>query len=293
MPGLFEQFPHTNLHELNLDWLIDMLNQFKEELENNAVLSVNGETGHVTLYESENVILPALPEGVDQWRLIRRMNGQNIGILFYNGNVWLQRGNTNLRLLTREDLPETGVLSWNGLTGIVNVTGQNIPVDNSADADSIEQAITNEQTERVNADNAILNTLNNKVFFQSNANVHTWWPATVNISDPANSCIVTRFGRMVLINFQCTLKENLANNNNCILTLPVQYERLTLSRGFVNVTGQTSNDNGIAGYCGFDTWTQDGTLIHGVYIADISAFSNKTVNGQIVFFLKNEPNGEL
>lgn len=160
MPGLFEQFPHTNLHELNLDWIIDLLNQFKEELEDSAVLSVNGQTGHVTLYESENVILPALPEGVNQWRLVRMMNGQYAGILFYNGNVYLQRGNSTMRLLTLEDIPTSaGVVAWNGRTGIVNVTGMDIPVDDAADADSIEQAITNEHTERVNADNALQNSI--------------------------------------------------------------------------------------------------------------------------------------
>lgn len=158
MPGLFEQFPHTNLHELNLDWLIDMINQFKEELEDSAVLSVNGQTGHVTLYESENVILPALPEGVDQWRLVRLVNGQYVGILFYNGNAYIQRGNSTMRLLTQEDIPSSsGVVSWNGLTGVVNVTGADIPVDDTADADSIDQAITTEHTERVNAYNELSN----------------------------------------------------------------------------------------------------------------------------------------
>ena len=160
MPGLFEQFPHTNLHELNLDWIIDLLNQFKEELENSAVLSVNGQTGHVTLYESENVILPALPEGVDQWRLVRLVNGQYAGILFYNGNAYIQRGNETMRLLTLADIPSSsGVVSWNGLTGVVNVTGEDIPVDDTADADSIYQAITDEHTERVNADNALQNSI--------------------------------------------------------------------------------------------------------------------------------------
>lgn len=158
MPGLFEQFPHTNLHEINLDWIIDMINQFKKELEDSAVLSVNGQTGHVTLYESENVILPALPEGVDQWRLVRMMNGQNIGILFYNGNVWLQRGNTNMRLLTRDDIPETGVLSWNGMTGAVTANGENI-IRSVDDPVSIDQALTTETTERTNQDNAIRNQL--------------------------------------------------------------------------------------------------------------------------------------
>lgn len=160
MPGLFEQFPHTNLHELNLDWMIDLLNQFKKELETNAVLSVNGQTGHVTLYESENVILPALPSGIDQWRLVRLMDGQYVGILFYNNHAYIQRGNSSMRLLTQEDIPTSaGVVAWNGRTGIVNVTGMDIPVDDTADSDSIEQAITNEHTERVNVDNALQNAI--------------------------------------------------------------------------------------------------------------------------------------
>lgn len=174
MPGLFEQFPHTNLHELNLDWLINMINQFKEELENSAVLSVNGQTGHVTLYESENVILPALPSGVDQWRLVRLMDGQYVGILFYNGHAYIQRGNETMRLLTLEDIPtSSGVVSWNGLTGVVNVTGQDIPIDDAADADSIEQAIKNEHTERVNADNALQNSISdtNQAISTLNSNI--------------------------------------------------------------------------------------------------------------------------
>ena len=52
--GLFEQFPYQNLHELNLDWLIQKI---KEEGAH-AVLSVNGETGDVVLYKSENIVFP-------------------------------------------------------------------------------------------------------------------------------------------------------------------------------------------------------------------------------------------
>lgn len=157
MPGLFEQFPHTNLHELNLDWIIDLLNQFKQELEDRAVISVNGMTGEVVLYESENVILPALPSGVDQWRLVRLVNGQYVGVLFYNGHAYLQRGNETMRLLTQEDIPTSaGVVSWNGMTGVVEVTGSNIN-RSTTNPISIDQAITNEHVERVNADNVLQN----------------------------------------------------------------------------------------------------------------------------------------
>ena len=43
--GMFEQFPYSNFHELNLDWIINKLN----ELGQNAVLSVNGQTGDVVV----------------------------------------------------------------------------------------------------------------------------------------------------------------------------------------------------------------------------------------------------
>lgn len=155
MPGLFEQFPHTNLHELNLDWMIDLLNTFKDELENRAVLSVNGMTGEVTLYESENVVLPPLTD-VSSWRLVRMMDGQYVGVLFQDGHVWLQQGNSTLKLLTTEDIPTSaGVVSINGLGGIVRLTGADIPIDNSADPDSVRLALENERTARQNADASI------------------------------------------------------------------------------------------------------------------------------------------
>lgn len=166
MPGLFEQFPHTNFHELNLDWMIDLLNTFKDELENRAVLSVNGMTGEVTLYESENVVLPPLTD-VSSWRLVRMMDGQYVGVLFQDGHVWLQQGNSTLKLLTTEDIPTSaGVVSINGLGGIVRLTGADIPIDDSADPDSVRLALETEHTERVNADNDLNNaigSLNNKL----------------------------------------------------------------------------------------------------------------------------------
>ena len=42
--ALFENFPYTNLHELNLDWLIDEL----KKLELSQVLSVNGQSVSVS-----------------------------------------------------------------------------------------------------------------------------------------------------------------------------------------------------------------------------------------------------
>ena len=43
--ALFPQFPYSNLHELNLDWLIEKISQL---LENGTVISVNGMSGNTT-----------------------------------------------------------------------------------------------------------------------------------------------------------------------------------------------------------------------------------------------------
>lgn len=32
--GAFEQFPYTNFHELNLDWIIEKIKEFKNEIDN-------------------------------------------------------------------------------------------------------------------------------------------------------------------------------------------------------------------------------------------------------------------
>ena len=79
--ALFENFPYTNLHELNLDWFINELNRIKES----AVLSVNGLTGDVVLYENATVQFPNISE--NDWSIIRLANGTRLGIAFNNGMV--------------------------------------------------------------------------------------------------------------------------------------------------------------------------------------------------------------
>ena len=63
--ALFENYPYTNLHELNLDWLINEL----KKMESNQVISVNGQTGEVILYQDADVVLPEVE--ADHWSIIR------------------------------------------------------------------------------------------------------------------------------------------------------------------------------------------------------------------------------
>lgn len=118
--GLFEQFPYTNFHELNLDWLIQQLKQLSDA----QVLSVNGETGDVILYQDPLVRLPDITD--DTWNIFRYADGTPVGIQFKKGSP-LQR----IDNLGRYDIydsnnpPPYPVTAVNGQTGAVVIS---IPV---------------------------------------------------------------------------------------------------------------------------------------------------------------------
>lgn len=111
--GLFQQFPFTNLHELNLDWLIKAI----KDLGEHAVISVNGETGEVVLYKSENIVFPEVT--ADTWRLVRVADGHTAGIMFQNGLLYVMYDNAAERVYTVDHPPAYPVTSVNGQTGAV------------------------------------------------------------------------------------------------------------------------------------------------------------------------------
>ena len=113
--ALFENFPYTNLHELNLDWLIENI----KKLEDSQVLSVNGETGHVILYQSENMQLPDVDSNV--WQIIRTTDGVTAGIHFNSttGMATIVNGETLDQIYTHDHPPVYPVYSVNGQTGAV------------------------------------------------------------------------------------------------------------------------------------------------------------------------------
>ena len=110
--ALFENFPYTNLHELNLDWLINELNRVKES----AVISVNGLSGDVILYEDATVQFPNIQQG--DWSIIRLANGTKRGIAFGNdNNAYIVHGNVLSQIYSAENPPAYPVTSVNGQTG--------------------------------------------------------------------------------------------------------------------------------------------------------------------------------
>ena len=112
--GLFEQFPYTNYHELNLDWII---NTFRQTMES-AVMSVNGLTGDVTLYQSPYVQFPDVPD--TSWNVYRISDGEATGIEFRKGQPAQRIDHVN-----RYDIYDAGnpppypVTTVNGMTGDV------------------------------------------------------------------------------------------------------------------------------------------------------------------------------
>ena len=99
--ALFENFPYTNLHELNLDWLINELKKMEEA----QVLSVNGLTGHVILYQDANVVLPEVQDST--WSFFRTADGVIRGITFADdGTAYIMNGNQLTELYSAANAPD-------------------------------------------------------------------------------------------------------------------------------------------------------------------------------------------
>lgn len=106
--------PYTNLHELNLDWIINAIRE-------SGVLSVNGQTGVVVLYPEANIEFPDVPSDLS-WSLTRKANGTKSGIKF-NKAAPMQRvySNSTFNVYDEGNPPPYPVSSVNGQTGAVTV----------------------------------------------------------------------------------------------------------------------------------------------------------------------------
>lgn len=114
--SLFENFPYTNLHELNLDWLISAINDLKE----NMVISVNGQTGEVVLYQDATVSFPDVSD--DHWAIVRSADGTARGIMFGNDNkAYILHGSLMNEVYAANNPPPYPVTSVNGQTGAITL----------------------------------------------------------------------------------------------------------------------------------------------------------------------------
>ena len=119
--SLFENFPYTNLHNLNLDWLIKAL----KDLQENMVVSVNGQTGEVILYQNATVQFPDVTD--DHWTIIRSADGVTRGILFGNDNkAYILNDSQMIPIYSSNNQPPYPVTSVNGQTGAITLYADRI-----------------------------------------------------------------------------------------------------------------------------------------------------------------------
>lgn len=116
------KYPYTNLHEINLDWIIEELKKCfsPDNPPTMAVISVNGMTGAVTLYTDPAVNFPEVEE--NSWTIGRTAGGVPVGIKF-NKTLPLQRmnGTSLFNIYDAGNPPPYPVTSVNGLTGDITI----------------------------------------------------------------------------------------------------------------------------------------------------------------------------
>ena len=117
---MMDQFPYTNFHELNLDWIIQKVKEAysPDNPPDNLVLSVNGQTGDVVIYPNANVMLPTVTESI--WNIFRTADGVATGMQF-NKNAPMERinGISRYQVYDEGNPPDYPVESVNGQTGDV------------------------------------------------------------------------------------------------------------------------------------------------------------------------------
>lgn len=108
--GLFDKFPYSNSHQLNLDWIIRIV---KTTIEN-AVLSINGKTGEVRLTAED---VNALPDTVTTLPNPHKLT-------FTGGATGTYDGSAPVTINVEGG--SAGVASVNGKTGVVTLTADDV-----------------------------------------------------------------------------------------------------------------------------------------------------------------------
>lgn len=116
---MFENFPYTNFHNLNLDWIIEKVKEAygPDNPPPTFVMSVNGQTGDVIVYPDAVVKLPTVEEAT--WNIFRFANGTERGVEFSPGEMKRIDGTGRYKVYDEQNPPPYPVISVNGETGNV------------------------------------------------------------------------------------------------------------------------------------------------------------------------------
>ena len=250
---MFNEFPYTNFHELNLDWIIQKVKEAygPDNPPEGIVLSVNGEDGNVILYQDAIVRFPDVTDGT--WNIHRIAGGASSGIQFLPNKAQRISGAQRLDMYDAGNPPPYPVQSVNGQTGDVtiqipvqSVNGQTgvvvIPPDFQNNNEIME--FTQESdgnywglSRKVSTGNAsiYLDTSNNTVkayiaFNSSDGQTNVTYPLLTSADIPSSSGVlsingktgaVTLYGSDVYTNAnsQTTVAQDLASHGTAIASL--------------------------------------------------------------------------
>lgn len=220
--GLFNNFPWTNLHELNLQWIVETLKKCysPDNPPEAMVISVNGESGNVVLYKDAVIRFPDVQD--TQWNLWRNTDGVSTGIQFEKGQPAKRiDGQNRIVIYDANNPPPYPVVSVNGLTGEIELYSEayvefpDIDADNWGIQRKVNKNTPNEATVGIMFDDSgkamiIHNESSNEIYSEDNpppypvtsvdgntGNVHTWaYNNTANltmpVASPTNDWTLTR-----------------------------------------------------------------------------------------------------
>ena len=79
-----ENFPYTNFHDLNLDWIIKIFKEIKDKFDEGYVVSINGEQGEVEISRDwiTNLGINSVYHTTDN---VRAYTAEQLNTLYENG----------------------------------------------------------------------------------------------------------------------------------------------------------------------------------------------------------------